>query len=101
MTEWSDQLAQLVRARGAELSRYGYLLCGDATEGADLFHPSQSRSGPYEGAGPAGTAHPAVSSNASSSATVWRRRIRRVVSPSIRTSGISGRELYVEDMLAP
>ncbi|WP_042420394.1 sigma-70 family RNA polymerase sigma factor [Streptacidiphilus anmyonensis] len=43
MTEWSDQLAQLVRARGAELSRYGYLLCGDVTEGADLFQEALVR----------------------------------------------------------
>ena len=43
MTDWSEQLAQLVRARGAELSRYGYLLCGDATEGADLVQEALVR----------------------------------------------------------
>jgi RNA polymerase sigma factor (sigma-70 family) len=43
VTEWSDQLAQLVRARGAELSRYGYLLCGDVTEGADLVQEALVR----------------------------------------------------------
>lgn len=43
MAEWSEQLAELVQARGTELNRYGFLLCGDRTEGADLFQDALVR----------------------------------------------------------
>ncbi|MEE4540360.1 sigma factor [Streptomyces sp. V4-01] len=43
MATWSEQLAELVQARGTELNRYGFLLCGDRTEGADLLQDALVR----------------------------------------------------------
>ncbi|MEY9874130.1 RNA polymerase sigma factor (sigma-70 family) [Streptacidiphilus sp. MAP12-33] len=43
MAEWSELLAELVEARGTELNRYGFLLCGDRAEGADLFQDALVR----------------------------------------------------------
>lgn len=43
MAKWSEQLATLVQARGTELNRYGFLLCGDRTEGADLLQDALVR----------------------------------------------------------
>jgi RNA polymerase sigma factor (sigma-70 family) len=40
---WSEQLAELVQARGTELNRYGFLLCGNRTEGADLLQDALVR----------------------------------------------------------
>ncbi|WP_042370252.1 sigma-70 family RNA polymerase sigma factor [Streptacidiphilus neutrinimicus] len=43
MAEWSELLAELVEARGTELNRYGFLLCGDRGEGADLLQDALVR----------------------------------------------------------
>lgn len=43
MARWSEQLVELVQARGAELNRYGFLLCGDRGEGADLLQDALVR----------------------------------------------------------
>jgi len=36
MADWEDALDELVRLRGTALTRYAYLLCGDAAEAEDL-----------------------------------------------------------------
>jgi RNA polymerase sigma factor (sigma-70 family) len=43
VAEWSELLAELVEARGTELNRYGFLLCGNRSEGADLFQDALVR----------------------------------------------------------
>jgi RNA polymerase sigma factor (sigma-70 family) len=43
VARWSEQLAELVQARGTELNRYGFLLCGNRTEGADLLQDALVR----------------------------------------------------------
>ncbi|HIZ34685.1 MAG TPA: sigma-70 family RNA polymerase sigma factor [Candidatus Ruania gallistercoris] len=57
MAHWEGALTELVRARGATLTRYATLLCGNASDGEDLvqeavtkvftrFRRSQSAEGP-------------------------------------------------------
>ncbi|MET8579724.1 sigma-70 family RNA polymerase sigma factor [Streptomyces collinus] len=43
MAEWSRLLSELARERGAELNRYGFLLCGDRAEAADLVQEALVR----------------------------------------------------------
>jgi RNA polymerase sigma factor (sigma-70 family) len=43
VAKWSEQLAMLVEARGTELHRYGFLLCGNRSEGADLLQDALVR----------------------------------------------------------
>jgi len=40
---WSKVLAELVASRGTALKRYGYLLCGDQTQAADLVQEALVR----------------------------------------------------------
>lgn len=43
MAAWEELLTDLVRVRGAALHRYGFLLCGDREEAADLVQESLVR----------------------------------------------------------
>lgn len=43
MAKWSEQLVELVQVRGAELNRYGFLLCGNRSGGADLLQDALVR----------------------------------------------------------
>jgi RNA polymerase sigma factor (sigma-70 family) len=43
VAKWSERLAELVQLRGTELNRYGFLLCGNRTEGADLLQDALVR----------------------------------------------------------
>ncbi|MET8446716.1 sigma factor [Streptomyces sp. NPDC005209] len=43
MAEWSTLLSELARERGAELNQYGFLLCGDRAEAADLVQEASVR----------------------------------------------------------
>lgn len=43
MAKWSEQLVELVQARGSELNRYGFLLCGNRNEAADLLQDALVR----------------------------------------------------------
>jgi RNA polymerase sigma factor (sigma-70 family) len=43
LSDWEQVLTTLVRLRGAELKRYGYLLCGDAGDAEDLVQDALVR----------------------------------------------------------
>ncbi|MFF4015058.1 SigE family RNA polymerase sigma factor [Streptomyces sp. NPDC001843] len=43
MAEWSSLLSELAQERGAELNQYGFLLCGDRAEAADLVQEALVR----------------------------------------------------------
>ncbi|MCF3131123.1 hypothetical protein [Streptomyces olivochromogenes] len=43
VAEWSTLLSELARERGAELNQYGFLLCGDRAEAADLVQEALVR----------------------------------------------------------